>query len=59
MIWKRYQTSFFLRFLAAGPFGNRLEWILGAMRRALEITSRFDMDVRLVSYGPPSQSILQ
>jgi len=29
------------------------------MRRALEMMSGFDLDVRLVSYGAPSQALLQ
>jgi hypothetical protein len=45
--------------LGGGAFGNRKEWILAAMRRALEMTSGFDIDVRLVSYGAPSPSILR
>jgi hypothetical protein len=48
-----------LTLLGGGAFGNREDWILAAVRRALEMTSRFDIDVRLVSYGAPRQSILQ
>jgi hypothetical protein len=48
-----------LTLLGGGAFGNREEWILAAIRRALEMTSGFDIDVRLVSYGPPQQSILR
>jgi hypothetical protein len=40
-----------LTLLGGGAFGNREGWILDAMRRALEMTSGFDIDVRLVSYG--------
>jgi hypothetical protein len=29
------------------------------MRRALKLTSGFDLDVKLVSYGAPSQGLLQ
>ena len=42
-----------------GAFGNDESWIDAAMRRALEMMSGFDLDVRLVSYGAPSQALLQ
>ena len=45
--------------LGGGAFGNDERWIESAMRRALEITSKFDLDVRLVSYGAPSRAFLQ
>jgi hypothetical protein len=45
--------------LGGGAFGNRPDWIHTAMRRALEMMSGFALDVRLVSYGPPSRVILQ
>ena len=47
-----------LTLLGGGAFGNEEAWILGAMRRALELTSDCDLDVRIVSYGPPSQELL-
>ena len=34
------------------------DWIHAAMRRALEMMSGFDLDVRLVSYGTPSPALL-
>jgi hypothetical protein len=45
--------------LGGGAFGNHDDWIHAAMRRALEMMSRFALEVRLVSYGTPSQAILQ
>ena len=45
--------------LGGGAFGNHNDWIHAAMRRALEMVSGFELDVRLVSYGTPSQAILQ
>jgi hypothetical protein len=45
--------------LGGGAFGNRNEWIFAAIRRALEIASQFAIDVKLVSYGEPSQAIVQ
>jgi hypothetical protein len=48
----------FLTLLGGGAFGNRSSWIHAAMRRALEMTRPFNLDVRLVSYGVPSEQIL-
>ena len=44
--------------LGGGAFGNHDDWIDSAMRRALRLASNFDLDVRLVSYGPPSPGLL-
>ena len=49
----------FLTSLGGGSFGNDESWIYAAMRRALEMMLRCDLDVRLVSYGAPSQALLQ
>jgi hypothetical protein len=38
-----------LTLLGGGAFGNGEDWILAAVRRALELASGFDMDVRIVS----------
>jgi hypothetical protein len=48
-----------LTLLGGGAFGNRDEWIHGAMRRALQLASGFELDVRLVSYGAPSRDMTQ
>lgn len=45
--------------LGGGAFGNHDDWIHAAMRRALEMMAKFALDVRLVSYGAPSRTILQ
>ena len=45
--------------LGGGAFGNQSSWIDGAIRRALEMISGFDLDVRLVSYGAPPRELLQ
>jgi hypothetical protein len=45
--------------LGGGAFGNEDSWIHASMRRALEMMSEFDLDVKLVSYGAPSQALLQ
>jgi hypothetical protein len=45
--------------LGGGAFGNDDDWISLAMRRALTMVSRFDLDVKLVSYGTPTRSIIE
>jgi hypothetical protein len=45
--------------LGGGAFGNEESWISDAMRRALKVTSGFDLDVKLVSYAAPSHALLQ
>ena len=45
--------------LGGGAFGNEGSWIHGAMRRAIEMMSEMDLKVKLVSYGAPSQALLQ
>jgi hypothetical protein len=45
--------------LGGGAFGNDESWIQAAIRRALQIMSGFDLDVKLVSYGVPSRALLQ
>ena len=47
-----------LTLLGGGAFGNEETWILGAMRRALELASNCEVDVRIVSYGSPSRNLL-
>ncbi|WP_139857141.1 hypothetical protein [Bradyrhizobium ivorense] len=40
--------------LGGGAFGNAPVWIHSAIRRAVMKVQRFDLDVRLISYGRPS-----
>ncbi|WP_048440638.1 hypothetical protein [Caenimonas sp. SL110] len=44
--------------LGGGAFGNDDTWIDEAIRNALRLCAGHDLDVRLVSYGPPSRSSL-
>ena len=44
--------------LGGGAFGNDDDWIHQAMRRALHKAQGFELDVRLVSYGPPSEAVV-
>jgi hypothetical protein len=48
----------YLTLLGGGAFGNHSSWIYAAMRRALDMMRSFALDVRLVSYGLPSQEML-
>jgi hypothetical protein len=43
--------------LGGGAFGNHDDWIHAATRRSLEKMRKFDLDVKLVSYGTPSRAI--
>jgi len=43
--------------LGGGAFGNATQWIQDAMAQALDLMSDHDLDVRLVSYGPPSPAL--
>ncbi|QBM29156.1 hypothetical protein [Hydrogenophaga pseudoflava] len=43
-----------LTMLGGGAFGNATEWIYTAIERTLEKARGHGLDVRLVSYGPPS-----
>jgi hypothetical protein len=56
---RRSSNIVLLTFLGGGAFGNEDTWIHGAIRRALEMMSEFDLDVRLVSYGAPSRAVKQ
>jgi hypothetical protein len=49
----------FLTSLGGGAFGNKAEWIDGAIRRALEQARGWGLDVRVVSYGPPDADLKQ
>lgn len=46
-----------LTLLGGGAFGNATEWIHTAIERALAKAQDFGLDVRLVSYGPPSEAL--
>jgi hypothetical protein len=49
----------YLTLLGGGAFGNHGSWIHAAMRRALQLMTTFELDVRLVSYGTPSKEIVE
>jgi hypothetical protein len=45
--------------LAGGAFGNDESWIVAAMRRVLRMMRGTELEVKLVSYGPPSRALLE
>jgi hypothetical protein len=49
----------FLTRVGGGAFGNDGQWILSAMRRALEVVQSSELDVRIVSYGAASDDMRQ
>lgn len=49
----------FLTRLGGGAFGNDDGWIQSSIQKALDLVRGVDLDVRLVSYGPPSAAVLQ
>lgn len=49
----------FLTRLGGGAFGNHVDWIHAAMRRALDQAQGWGLDVRVVSYGPPDDELVQ
>ncbi|WP_375762472.1 hypothetical protein ACE10W_37235 [Bradyrhizobium sp. B025] len=48
-----------LTHLGGGAFGNEEDWIDAAIRRALTTMSRFELDVKLVSYREPTRKTRQ
>lgn len=47
----------FLTMLGGGAFGNEIDWIISAIRRALDLYEQADLDVAIVSHGSPKQYI--
>jgi hypothetical protein len=43
-----------LTHLGGGAFGNPGPWIHSSMKRALQLVKNVDLDVRIVTFGPPS-----
>jgi hypothetical protein len=49
----------FLTLLGGGAFGNDINWILGAIQRALNLYEHVDLDVAIVSYGSSNPHVQQ
>ena len=48
----------FLTLLGGGAFRNPTSWICAAIHRALGLLQRYDLDVRIVSYGEPPNELV-
>lgn len=42
--------TLYLTLIGGGAFGNKIEWIMNALKRSLEIYKHVDLDVAIVSY---------
>ena len=49
----------FLTLLGGGAFGNETDWIIGGIRRALNLYTHADLEVAIVSYGSSKPYIRQ
>jgi len=51
--------SVFLTLVGAGAFGNPRAWVLDAIRKALQLYRRCDLNIRIVSHGEPPPDVLR
>jgi hypothetical protein len=51
--------TLFLTLLGGGAFGNKIDWIIDAIERGLNLNKQVDLDVAIVSYGSSAQSVRQ
>jgi hypothetical protein len=49
--------SLYLTMLGGGAFGNQESWIIAAIRRSLDLFRNRDLNVRIVSFRRPNQSL--
>jgi len=54
---KTGNRSLYLTLLGGGAFGNDQEWIVDAIRRAAKLYSRYNLDVKIVSFRHSNPSI--
>ena len=54
---KSGNKTVFLTLLGGGAFGNRMDWIVEAMRRSFDLYRHADLDVAIVSYGTSNSRI--
>jgi hypothetical protein len=47
----------YLTLLGGGAFGNPTNWILDSIERAVRLTMRGDLEVKIVSYGHPNPEL--
>jgi len=47
----------FLTLVGGGVFGNEMDWILKAIKRAVSLYKQYDLEVLIVSYGSSNPSV--
>lgn len=52
-------NKLFLTLLGGGAFGNKSDWIFGAIERALKLYKHIDLDVAIVSYRSSNRYVQQ
>ena len=52
-------NTLFLTLLGGGAFGNETDWIIRAIKRAVELYKDYALDVAIVSYGSSKQCVQQ
>ena len=52
-------NKLFLTLIGGGVFGNEPDWILGAIRRAVDLYKHVNLDVAIVSHGCSNKQVQQ
>ena len=52
-------NKLFLTLIGGGVFGNEPDWILGAIRRAVDLYKHVNLDVAIVSHGRSNKQVQQ
>ena len=52
-------NKLFLTLIGGGVFGNESDWILGAIRRAVDLYKHVNLDVAIVSHGCSNKQVQQ
>jgi hypothetical protein len=52
-------NKLFLTLLGGGAFGNKTDWIINGIERALNLYKNFDLDVAIVSYRSSNRYVQQ
>jgi hypothetical protein len=47
----------FLTLLGGGSFGNKIDWIIGAIKRSLDLYNQSDLDLVIVSHGSANPQV--
>ncbi len=54
---KTGNNKVYLTLIGGGAFGNRMDWIIGALKRSLKLFAQYNLDVIMVSYRISKPSI--